>query len=267
MLIVYIGPASLTKVTADLCQQGMCKLETAFLIAPTEEDKLTHLGLNSHLKASVAVSVVKDPLWFADYLSASNCADVATVAVHLKAVHRRETWDPQDFAASVKAKQHFTFDRPTHIISEVVHGFNAVIVLEIESKDQKTFIANKMYLEAKKLFSNPLAVPSMDDFQFLKKAKFRLHTDLKGLAQHDGILPCLKSIWSLLRGDVNFVPVELTLSSLPNQTSRDMEPDLEKKLLSLNHNLKQVQSICQLQIGDEFIKKFSNSVSPLLRLE
>ena len=79
--------------------------------------------------------------------------------------------------------------------------------------------------------------------------------------------PCLKSIWSLLRGDVNFVPVELTLSSLPNQTSRDMEPDLEKKLLSLKHNLKQVQSICQLQIGDEFIKKFSNSVSPLLRLE
>ena len=79
--------------------------------------------------------------------------------------------------------------------------------------------------------------------------------------------PCLKSIWSLLRGDVNFVPVELTLSSLPNQTSRDMEPDLEKKLLSLNHNLKQVQSICQLQIGDEFIKKFSNSVSRLLRLE
>ena len=267
MLIVYIGPASLTKVTADLCQQGMCKLETAFLIAPTEEDKLTHLGLNSHLKASVAVSVVKDPLWFADYLSASNCADVATVAVHLKAVHRRETWDPQDFAASVKAKQHFTFDRPTHIISEVVHGFNAVIVLEIESKDQKTFIANKMYLEAKKLFSNPLAVSSMDDFQFLKMAKFHLHTDLKDLAQHDDFLPCLKSIWSLLRGDANFVPVELTLSSLPTQTSRDMEPDLEKKLFSLKHNLKQVQSICQLQIEDEFLTKFPNSVSPLLRLE
>ena len=160
----------MTKVTTevDLYQQGICKLNNAFLIAPTEEEKLTHLDLNSHVKARVAVNVVKDPLWFADYLCASNCADVATVAVHLKAVHKSETCDSQDFADSLKAKKHSTFDRPTHIITEVVHGFNTVFVLEIESKDQKTFFANKMYLEAKICSPTRWLSPSMDGFQFLK---------------------------------------------------------------------------------------------------
>ena len=105
----------MTKVTTevDLYQQGMCKLDNAFLIAPTEEEKMTHLDLNSHLKARVAVNVVKDPLWFADYLSASNCADVATVAVHLKAVHKSETCDPQDLTASKPRSTQHLIDQPT----------------------------------------------------------------------------------------------------------------------------------------------------------
>ena len=271
--VVLIGPTSVTKGTTevDLCQQGICNWETAFFISPTEEDKLTHLEMNLHLKASVAVKLIKEPLWFADYVFSKNCADVATIAVHLKALHKRETCDPQQFAENAKDKQHLNLDRPSHIISEIVYGFNAVFVFDIpiESKDKKTYFANKMYLQAKKLFSNPLAAISSDDFPLLKVAKFRLHTDLnwQGLVQHDGLFPCLKSICSLLRGNAKFVPVQMTLSSLPNLTIRDMEPDVEKKLFSLKHNLKLVQSIGELKIGEGFLKKFPRTVSPLLRLE
>ena len=280
---MWIGPANLAKVTeVSLCQRGISKLDTGFFIAPSKDKKMDHLGLNSHLQDSLAVNVVKDQLWFANYLNGESCADVSTITVHLKALHNQETCNPQVFAESAKAKKRLTFDRPSHVVSEVVYGFNAIFVFEIPtvSADKKSFFANKMYLQAKKIFSNINSFienpQSVDDVPLIKMASFHFHTDLQwdGLVQDDGFFSCLKSIYDLLRGNdkANFVPVEITLFSLLSMwshapLSRDMEPDIAQKLFSLKYNLKQVQAKCELQIKDEFLERFPSSVSPALRLE
>ena len=271
-----IGPAKLAKVTqVSLCQRGISKLDTGFFIAPSQEEKMDHLGLNSHLKDSLAVNLVKDQLWFADYLSEEHCDDVSTITVHLKAFHSHQTCNPQDCADSAKAKKYLTLDRPTHVIYEVISGFNAVFVFAIPFES-----ANKMYLQAKKIFSNINSFmenpQSMDDVPLIQMASFRFYTDLHcdGLVQNDGFFSCLKAIWSFLHGHdkANFVPVEIALCPLISMwsrapLSRDMEPDVVKKLFSLKHNLKQVLAKCKLQIEDEFLERFPSSVSPLLRLE
>ena len=274
---MWIGVANLAKVTeVSLCKPWIFKLDTSLFIAPSQEEKLVHLGLNSHIEDSLAVNLVTDQLWFADYLSGENCVGDSTIAVHLKSRHHQETCNPQVFAKSAEDKLLYTFDRPSHVVCNIVYGFNVVFVFQISTESAD----NKMFLLVKEIFSNIKSFidnpQSVDDFQLINMASFRLYTDLpwNGLVQNDGLFPCLKSIWSLLHGHdkANLVPVEIALCPLISfwsraPLSRDMEPDVVKKLFSLKHNLKQVLAKCKLQIEDEFLERFPSSVSPLLRLE
>ena len=85
---MWIGVANLAKVTeVSLCEPWIFKLDTSLFIAPSQEEKLVHLGLNSHIEDSLAVNLVTDQLWFADYLSGENCVGDSTIAVHLKSRH------------------------------------------------------------------------------------------------------------------------------------------------------------------------------------
>lgn len=256
-------------------------MEQAFFISPSDEEKWTHLNLNVHLKSSITANLVMDQLWFSDYLFEDNHGDSANIVVHLKAYQRREVCNPEDFVESAKAKQNLSFDRPTHVISEVLYGFNIVFVfkLSVSSVDEKTYFANKMFLQAKKMFKcfNSTAENHLSDVpDLLQKASFRFFTDLKwnGLPKDGNFFASLKSIWSLLHVNdrASFVPIEVGLCSLLSISSRaplsrDMDPDMVTKLFSLKHNLQQVLTNCKALIQDRFLTRFPSSASPVPRLE
>ena len=85
---MWIGVANLAKVTeVSICQRGICKLDTSFFIAPSQEEKVGRLWLNCHFEDSLAVNLVTDQLWFDDYHSGENCVDYSTITLYLKALH------------------------------------------------------------------------------------------------------------------------------------------------------------------------------------
>jgi hypothetical protein len=211
-------------------------------------------------------------LWFSEYLFQEQCTEnqhVACITVYLTAFNQLEICDPNDFINSVKIKEIQSLDRPTHIVSEIVHGFNALFSFELptSSTEEKIYAENQLFLWAKQTFSNLNVefLPTEEnssDVSILTKASWYLCTDLKwdGFNQDDTFSTCLSALQKLLhRCDEScFVPVKMSLCSLESLkgygiSNRDLEPDLVSKLFSLKSTLLQVRLRFQFLLKDSFL--------------
>jgi hypothetical protein len=270
----YLGfSCSIKCKETNMSQNGLVKSCVKILIDPSEEEKWAHLKLKSHLQASIMAQMVpSEELWCSEYLfqkPSSENLHVACVTVYLTGCIRHEICDPTDFIGSVKIKAIQSLDRPTHVVSEIVHGFNALFNFELptSSTEEKIYAENQLFLWAKKTFSNLndqiyLADQDSSDFSILTKSSWYLCTDLKWgcFSQDDDFSTCLSALQKLLRccDKACYVPVKMSLCSLESlkvygPPNRDLEPDLVSKLFSLKSIFLQVHSRCQFLLQDSFL--------------
>jgi hypothetical protein len=244
----YLGfSCSIKCKETNMSQNGLVKSCVKILIDPSEEEKWAHLKLKSHLQASIMAQMVpSEELWCSEYLfqkPSSENLHVACVTVYLTGCIRHEICDPTDFIGSVKIKAIQSLDRPTHVVSEIVHGFNALFNFELptSSTEEKIYAENQLFLWAKKTFSNLndqiyLADQDSSDFSILTKSSWYLCTDLKWgcFSQDDDFSTCLSALQKLLRccDKACYVPVKMSLCSLESlkvygPPNRDLEPGVE----------------------------------------
>nr|CAH0102678.1 unnamed protein product [Daphnia galeata] len=268
-------PYAMKRKEIDLCQNGTAKSCVTILIDPSQEEKWALLKLNSHLQASIMANLLpSEDLWFSEYLFQEPSTEnlhVACITVYLTAFNYHEFCDPQDITSSVKIKEfQSSLDRPTHVVSEIVHGFNALFSFELptSSIEEKINVENQLYLWAKKTFSKlngdflPTDEQDSSDVSILTKASWYLLTDLKwgGFTEDDSFFTCLSALQKLIHcsDEACYVPVKIVLCSLESlkgngPSNRDLEPDLISKLFSLKTTLLQVRSRCQFLLKNSFL--------------